>query len=463
MQYKLTTDVFCFDHLDGCIAYAPLKGVVLMVNRAAADLLAELHEGDGCEPNERNLEPLSLLMDLGLVNGPPDELHEDGDGEFRPTETTLFLTRACNLRCIYCYASGGERPNVMAWPVAKAAIDFVLDNATVLEQRSVGVSFHGGGEPTIAWSLLTSLAEYARENAAHRDLQCRCGLATNGVLTEDQINWIIEHVDDVNVSVDGLQEVQDRQRPLKNGNGSFAPVWHTIEALSERSRPFGLRMTVTAKNARHVPEAVRFFCEHSKPGTIHVEPVFQCGRCIVESVVGPTAEDFVALFREAREIADEHGVRLYYSGARYPEVTVVFCQAAGKSFAVTTEGHVTACYEVADESDPRASRFFFGRYDESTGRFTFDEDKRRALSTLTVRHIPFCKDCLCKFHCAGDCPAKRLAAFSEGMPNRVSSRCHIAQELTKDQIVRVLHQASRPMRVMAREHRISREFEHGTT
>ena len=169
------------------------------------------------------------------------------------------------------------------------------------------------------------------------------------------------------------------------------------------------------------------------------------------------------VFREAREIADRCGVRLYYSGARYPEVTMVFCQAAGKSFTVTTEGRVTACYEVADEADPRSRLFFYGRYDEATGRFTFKEDTLRTLSELTVRRIPFCQDCFCKYHCAGDCPAKRLAAFSGGMPDRVSSRCRITQELTKDQIIRVLHQGSRTMRVMAREHRISREAEHGTT
>jgi uncharacterized protein len=118
---------------------------------------------------------------------------------------------------------------------------------------------------------------------------------------------------------------------------------------------------------------------------------------------------------------------------------------------------------VADESDPRASLFFYGRYDEAGGRFVFDESMLRALSQLTVDRIPFCRDCFCKYHCAGDCPAKRLAAFSGGMPDRMSSRCRITQELTKDQIVRVLHQGSRPMRIMAREYGISREAKHGTT
>ncbi len=352
MAYKLTTDVFCLDHLDGTIAYVPLKGLVMMVNRAAADLLARLQEGSLGEPNAENLEVLSILVDLGVVNGIQDELHEDGNGQFLPTETTLFLTRACSLRCVYCYASGGERPDVMPWPVAKAAVDCVVENAAALGRSCVGVSFHGGGEPTMAWDLLTGVADYARENAARRSLQCRCALATNGVLTAEQADWIVEHVDDVNISVDGLQEAHDGQRPLRDGRGSFAVVWRTIEALSARGRPFGLRMTATARNVRQVPEAVRFFSERARPGIIHIEPVFQCGRCVVENVAGPTAEEFLAAFREAREIAGRWGIRLYYSGARYPEVTTAFCQAAGKNFTVTTEGRVTACYEVTDAGDP---------------------------------------------------------------------------------------------------------------
>ena len=47
----------------------------------------------------------------------------------RPTAVTLFLTSACNLRCVYCYASGGEQPRYLDEQVALDAIDFVVDNA----------------------------------------------------------------------------------------------------------------------------------------------------------------------------------------------------------------------------------------------------------------------------------------------------------------------------------------------
>ena len=93
MTYRLTTDVFCLDHLDGYIAYAPLKGQLLMVNRAAADLLATLHGENGCEPDERNLEAMSILMDLGLVNGSPDEIHQ-GRRRLVPADGDHVVPRA---------------------------------------------------------------------------------------------------------------------------------------------------------------------------------------------------------------------------------------------------------------------------------------------------------------------------------------------------------------------------------
>ncbi len=137
-KYKLTTDVFCLPHLGGHIAYAPLKNVVMLVNAAAVDVLYKLDRGTFDHVNDTNIEVLSCLADLGLVNGEPDEVHEDGDGSFRPTATTLFLTTACNLRCVYCYASGGERSCTMPWEVAKSAVDFVVENAKAVEAESFG-------------------------------------------------------------------------------------------------------------------------------------------------------------------------------------------------------------------------------------------------------------------------------------------------------------------------------------
>jgi uncharacterized protein len=118
-------------------------------------------------------------------------------------------------------------------------------------------------------------------------------------------------------------------------------------------------------------------------------------------------------------------------------LTNVFCKACGDSAVVTPSGDVTSCYEVADAKDPLAQVFFFGRYDSQTRSFAVDEQRRARLFGLSVLDKPCCQDCFCKWHCAGDCPAKVLHAKSAGTQD-LPDRCLINRELTKDQLVAAL-------------------------
>jgi uncharacterized protein len=107
------------------------------------------------------------------------------------------------------------------------------------------------------------------------------------------------------------------------------------------------------------------------------------------------------------------------------------------SFTVTPTGDVTACYEVSYTSDPRSERYFFGRYDPQRADFVFDQAKLAALGRLNVRNMPFCDDCFCRWHCAGDCAAKVLDGI-EPEQHGGSVRCEITRALTLDQIQRKL-------------------------
>ena len=100
---------------------------------------------------------------------------------------------------------------------------------------------------------------------------------------------------------------------------------------------------------------------------------------------------------------------------------------------VTSAGEVSACYEVTNPDDIRADKFFFGKWNESEHRFHFDEQRLGWLRNQTVDRFADCSDCLAKWHCAGDCPAKtnlpqyRLASRSQHR----TWRCPINRELTR--------------------------------
>src|SRR3989338_11183207 len=56
---------------------------------------------------------------------------------------TFLPTLNCNLRCIYCYAKGGERQTNLSEDLAKIALDDLASKTT----GTVQIDFAGGGEP----------------------------------------------------------------------------------------------------------------------------------------------------------------------------------------------------------------------------------------------------------------------------------------------------------------------------
>lgn len=368
---------------------------------------------------------------------------------FRPIQATLFPTNRCNLRCSYCYAFGGEggasgEPLVEMNPdVAHAAIDLVADNARSLadecgEVRCFIVSIHGNGEPFCAFSLMKEIVRYGREASERVGIPVVFNTATNGVLGDEQLSFLVENFDSANISFDGLPAFQDTNRPMARGSGSFASIDRTMRALQDAGVGFGIRTTVTANMAAHMPDIVSFVADnYPAVEQIHFEPVWECGRCTKSPDTMPDADEFIESYLRALGVAHERGVKIVYSGARQDMVCDSFCKVGSGGFTVTPAGYVTACYEVSYASDPRSQQFFYGRYDAKTGAFAFDEDKLEQLSQLNVRNFPYCSDCFCKWHCAGDCAAKVLEGI-EPHAHAGSVRCEVNRKLTLDQIRRKL-------------------------
>lgn len=330
---------------------------------------------------------------------------------FKPTSVTLFTTSDCGLRCVYCYASAGESPKVMEPSVARAAIDLVIKNAITLKKESVGVSFHGGGEPLYGISriLVRDIVAYAKDSATVQGLRISFSCATNGVLSTDQLAWAVENINRLNLSVDGPPDIQDIQRPLKTGGKSSPFVERTLTFLEERHVNYGVRATITRLSVGRLTEIVKYLHEEAPSASIHLEPLFSCGRCATTGAESPDAVAFTEAFLSARVYAKTLGISLYNSGASVDRCDEYFCGASRGNFCVTPWGDVTSCYEVSLPSDKRAPIFFFGAYDSSLKAFCFNEERLAHLRERCVSSLTACSDCFMKYACAGDCPAKAVA------------------------------------------------------
>jgi uncharacterized protein len=418
---------------DRYLVYAPLRRAAFVTNASAVNVLADLGAGRSAAEAPPDRALVEFLRRLEILDAGPEVVPVTTfTGPPAATAVTLFLTTACNLRCTYCYASAGDTPaRYLPLRVARQAIDFVAANAVRKGGATFEINYHGGGEPSAHWRVLTGSLAYGRATAARHGLAPPlASAATNGVLRDDQIDWIVANLaGGVTVSFDGLPSVHDRHRVTALGRGSSARVMHTLRRFDAARYPYGIRLTVTRDEIPQLPDSVGFIATRFAAARIQVEPAYQLGRW--RGAPSAETEEFIAAYRLAQARAAEHGREVSFSTARLGPLSNHFCGVTQDTFALTPDGNVSACYEVFSDDHPLAGIFRYGRPAPAGRGYEFDLPVLEHLRGQAVEHRTFCRGCFAKWTCAGDCYHKAVSVTGE-LEFVGTDRCHITRELTKD-------------------------------
>jgi len=151
------------------------------------------------------------------------------------------VTRACNLRCIHCYAKADNNP---APDELSTEEGFKL--LEDLSRFGSPVILFSGGEPLVRPDILDLLNKAV-------SLGLRTVISTNGVLIDDLLAKELKKigVSYVGISLDGWKEVHDKFRGVK---GAFEKVISAIEACKKENLKVGLRFTMSKINAKEIPK-----------------------------------------------------------------------------------------------------------------------------------------------------------------------------------------------------------------
>ncbi len=168
-------------------------------------------------------------------------------------DVSLILTHRCNLDCGYCYAGDHHKTDIDD-AVLRRAVDLLFADGS----RRAHLSFFGG-EPFLAFDAMrraTALAEgRAEEHGAELALQC----TTNGTrIREEQLRFILEHDVRVTVSIDGIREAHDRNRPSAGGKPSFDAVLAGLRALLDAGARVDAMMVITPETAQYAYLSANF-------------------------------------------------------------------------------------------------------------------------------------------------------------------------------------------------------------
>lgn len=323
--------------------------------------------------------------------------------EPRLKELVLWVTTDCNLRCRYCYASGGDKAEYMGWQVAKQALDIMLSHSD-----SFKIQF-AGGEPLLNIDLIEQAVNYTQG----RDI--RYQLQTNATLITDKVAENLKRLAvDVGVSLDGLPAVNDPLRSFADGRGSTAATIAGLKNLRAEGICVGLTCVLSAENVAELPGLVELASYLGNIDGISLDLLRLVGRARGNSVrqADPAlaARSISAALRRADELALMGGRRVGFREVgrmRYLLSHEVRRQHrcyfdAGQLLMVKPNGDAYPCASLASFPE-----FYLGNVLEEGFTDELGDNLKRCRQLITP--LPYCFSCPDHGLCGGPCPAQTYA------------------------------------------------------
>ena len=121
----------------------------------------------------------------------------------------------------------------MTESIAYQALEIAFLNVEKHKDRRLWVDFVGG-EALISFVFLQHLTDFINETALKRNIQVSYSITTNGSIMNFEImKWIIENKIQIKLSIDGNQEIHDKNRRTPTGKGSYSQIIENINMFRE--------------------------------------------------------------------------------------------------------------------------------------------------------------------------------------------------------------------------------------
>lgn len=406
---------------------------------------------------------METLQALGLV---PDDAAEapatpapaqpdaaSGDPEFSVTNIALFLAQECNMRCVYCYGDagtfGGE--GLMDEATALRAVDWLVAHSGKAPRISIGFF---GGEPLLNLPLMRVVVAYAKQQAAKAGKTIGFSITTNAsLLTDANIAFLREERIDPLISFDGPPEIQNRQRPFKDGRGSHDTVTANIAKLQQSCPHLTARATLCdgvdplqiKKELQRLGFASYLITRVSPPigqGPGQDAP----GKTLAEDLPAPmlafNRQEAEELLVAIRERALKKGSLPMVLGSMDVLLTGVKQHhgcGIGKTMAgVTVSGDVYPCHRFAGLTEKRQGNIS-----------AYDPREPNDYHLAFVDNLPECRGCWARYHCGGGCFYHNMALTGD-MRRPDPAACR-ERRASFESLIHVFCQLSEEERAYARE------------
>lgn len=334
---------------------------------------------------------------------------------------SFFLTTKCNLCCKYCY-NAKERNEIeeqtIPLEVAYAAVDWYFET-----NESRHIRFYGPGEPTQEFEKMKLITEYAKKHY-NGDERVTVEIQTNGVFTEEIRNWILDNMNIVWMSFDGMKDVQNYNRPLNPiytelyGGRTSADILEDnvrwlISNKEQRNLMVGARVTITDKNISKQRKMIDYFYDlgiryvWTNPLFYSVGKIPVCEDEKKKNAYNFDMDAYIENYLDAYRYAQSKG--LFWGSfltINFDGKSSYHCRCCTPQNAphITPDGYVSACDMVVLGAEPyHMNLFIVGKWNKKQKCFDFYSEKILALNKRKSTLIKHCQKCSAKLHCGGYC------------------------------------------------------------
>lgn len=346
-------------------------------------------------------ETLDILYSRGVLTNDREELLSVIDENKRLTDQddeiyfAVQATASCQLGCSYCGQSHGPKryTNEEVDNVAR----FIVSQ---IQQNSAGKLKLGlfGAEPLLALSQNLLLVKKIKEILGDK-FPIRSKMASNGLkLTYDVLKTLHEEtgLDTVDVTLDGLANIHDQRRMLKNGKGGFDLIWKNLESihpLASDKLSINIRCNVDSLSVDEMENFLTFLSQHDwvKKMTLYFAPVHSWGNNADQRI--KEKEKLNLQMLQLRVRAMSLGLKI---DGLLPKRTFKACMAMDeKSVVIDPSLNIFTCTEIPlvksyEQEWQQSKSGSINDYQRNDYRFFYDEIMKGDWPCSTCALFPAC-------------------------------------------------------------------------
>lgn len=319
-------------------------GILNKEGKNIYDNIEDIHKID----NDKDKNILQTLFDNGFVID--NDLNEYdrltvmmNSCRYNPhtINLTIATTIDCNMACPYCFES--KKKEYMSKTTADNIIDFIQKLINNDKINNMFITWYGG-EPLLNKEIIEYLTPKMLQICDKEKIGYRAHIVTNGVLLDrDTAKMLSDNkVKTAQVTIDGLKEIHNKRRIMKNGSDSFSIIMNNIINCKDII-DIVVRCNIDKDNLDETHKMIEYFKENGI--RFYFAPIMKStDSCNIKNNVCFTNSEFSSI--ETNLLREIYKNEKTNKNIPYPTSKVISCASIGmNSWVIDPLGNLCKCWE----------------------------------------------------------------------------------------------------------------------